>query len=176
MDTRTYPVAVTIVTRGDGTGNEMWTPYFLDELLTEASGLVDNIVTLSLEDYRTDASDFRYSRTQRELLDLYGPHPRPGMLSIIISRPDTEDSAGRTRPWQAVTPLIIMRARPGGGLTDTALILTHELGHTFGLAHEPIPFDEGGLTTDNWHTRPEGRLMLVEQLADLRGGHHAARP
>ncbi len=155
-----FPVAFTIVERTDGSGNAMWTRQYARALLAEASRLVDYAVTFELVDVHTVENDYEYRQTQLELLSMYTGHGAPGMVNVIISRPDTEDSAGRSRPWRAHTPLFVMRARPGDTITDTALIFLHELGHNLGLAHESNPFYGDGLTTDNYHMEDTGRQLL----------------
>jgi hypothetical protein len=157
---RTFPVTVTVVQRTDGGGNDGWTYPYIDALLAEATALVGGAVTFEGAFVHTVVEDDQYTLSQRALLALYTGHTTPHMINIVISRPNTEDSAGRSNALYAHTPLLVMRARPGDTVRETALILVHELGHNMGLAHENNPLWYEGLTTDNWHEQEAGRKLL----------------
>lgn len=167
LQTDVVQVNVTIVTRTSGAGNDLWSDAYIDRLLAEATRLVHGVVVFSRGHTRIEADDSVYAMNQGQLLQHYGQHPVPHAINVIISRPDTEDSAGRSRPWYAHEPLFVMRARSGDTITDTALIYLHELGHNLGLAHESNPFYQDGLTTDNYWMEDAGRQLLSIYVDDI---------
>jgi hypothetical protein len=167
QDQLVLPVHVTVITRSSGAGNDLWTEAHIRQVLGEATRLVEGVVSFQLTYSRIEADDSAYVLNQGQLLQRYGQHPTPRVLTVIISRPDTEDSAGRARTLYAHKPLVIMRARPGDTPEETAKILLHEYFHTLGLGHEPNPFYGDGLTTDNAHESDAGRQLMIMHVHDI---------
>lgn len=158
-----------IVHREDGTGNEDWTDDYIQQLLAEAQRLAGGAVTFTLSHAAHNLMEGWWHFSQGQLLQAY-EHNRYAsrhVINVIISPPDTEDSAGVSRPYYAHTPLFVMRARLGGTLTETARIFLHELGHNMGLAHKSTPFYQDGLTTDNYWLHDAGRQLLSLYINDI---------
>lgn len=169
------PVQVLVLTREDGTGNPLWTRGYVEELLDTASAQLGHAVTFSLATYTTVPESYLYALPQGALLSYALTASLPGHLTIVVSRPDTEDTAGHTlqatRPGRRI-PYLVMRSRAADwqGIDDTARILLHELGHNAGLFHRPESFlDDGGLHTDNTWTREDGLVFLATYIRVVGG-------
>lgn len=156
------PVLVFVVTRDDGTGNLLWTQGYTEELLDTASALVGHAVTFTLAQYALVTATALYGGNQGALLPLARAQRSHGALAIVISRPDTTDSAGVTdqaTKGGRTDPYFVMRSRhtDWSGINATAAILLHELGHNMGLYHKPETFlDDGAVHTDDWWLREDG--------------------
>lgn len=170
----TLPVRILVVTRTDGTGNPLWTKGYIAELLDTASAMTGHTAVFTLASNEAIANDRAYASTQEGLLPTARSLARPGVLTILVSRPDTEDYAGLTDqagPKGSRAPFLIMRSRhtTWEGINATAAILLHELGHQMGLHHKPEAFlDDGHIHTDDWWTRDEGLALLETSLMRVR--------
>lgn len=161
-------VVVVILTRDDGTGNARWDLPAVETLLALASedGGTRHILRgapLLLAD------DEFYALNQQPLLHAWGPGT-PGVVTLVLSRPDTTDFAGITRATGTYSdaPVLVMRARnqTTDGLPEAALILLHELGHAAGLRHGDQPCDPDTLPQAQCH----GILHdYARHLAHIRG-------
>jgi len=161
--TPTIPVHILVLARWDGSGNPLWTRGYVEELLDTVTAMVGGTAVFALAQYETIADSRLYAGTQGELLPVARSQRRVGVLTIVISRPDTEDYAGLTdqEPRQGrPDPYLVMRSRhtTWDGINATAAILLHEVGHTcLGLYHQPEAFlDDGHPHTDNWTTTEAG--------------------
>lgn len=172
----TLPVRVLVIARADGTGNPLWTRGYVEELLDTASAQVGHAATLALASYEVLAGSHLYNLDQGGLIPLAQAESRPGWLTIVVSRPDTEDSAGQAVQAHGLTrrnPHLVMRSRHADwrGIAATAHILWHEMGHNMGLYHQPEAFlDDGGLHTDNWWTRDDGLACLARYARRVLNG------
>jgi hypothetical protein len=160
------PVRLIVMRTDDGLGNTIWTSEWIDYILGEAEGLLHNRVILALAgvEYHHSATD--YQLEQAPLYAKYRTQGTPGMLTLVISHPFTEDSAGLTDIHGGRAPVIVMRARGFGreSVKEVAAILTHELGHVVGLSHDPYPFFGDWLTTENYLESEDGIQRLLDYI------------
>jgi hypothetical protein len=159
-------VRLVIMFHDDGTGNQRWDGAWDEVVLSEAERLTGNTVRFDLTLLWWTNDDELYAMNQGELLAIDNHPPpwqwrMPGFLTILISNPDTPDSAGvSSMSGGGIAPWFVMRSRPGDTPEDTARILLHELGHQIGYEHIPNPFLGYEDTADTYFLTDSGRLML----------------
>ena len=148
VDSHSVYVDVYVITKVDGTGNEWWSHGSITDMLDKVSSISGVSFTVgTITEY---ASDQYYVMNQKELL--YNWTFRiVGRVTVVVSNPDTVDSAGRAFVNHTQSPLIIMRERfeNGVSLNHAPLIFLHELGHNIGLTHESLPFNTDTYYTDD---------------------------
>lgn len=172
--TPVLPVRVIVMRNNEGLGNTIWTSEWLDYILGEAEGLLHNRVMLALAGLEYHHSTTDYQLEQAPLYAKYRTQGTPGILTLVISHPFTEDSAGLTDIRGGSAPVIVMRARGFGreSVKEVAAILLHELGHVLGLSHEPNPFFGDWLTTENYAESEDGIQLLLDYITLLSRGSH----
>ena len=165
-------VRVLVVHRADGTGNTLWTPLFVGELLRAAQRAVGGQARFELLGYEMQLDDTLYALPQLQLLYRALPTLQArGLLTVVISGAETQDSAGVSAIGYDPAPLVVMRSRDTvwGAETarETAEILLHEIGHQMGLRHTAQPLIGLPWTTDSYWGTPEGRAYLATWAAAL---------
>lgn len=152
------PVDVLILTDAQGHGNALWEPQsgFLPLVLSGAEQVLAGTVRFALESVATTSDPEGYRMEQWEVLRRYRHLRVSGRLLLVVSGPDTQETAGFSYTIRSDAPYMVLRAREQSlaAVADTAAILVHELGHNLGLAHE------GVLHADNYHQLPAGREAL----------------
>lgn len=154
-------VHLTVVTRSDGSGNPLWTPAYAQRVLDAATALTKGAIIFEVASLVPLAEDGTYALNQAPLLALVRPLRRPGVLTVVLSRPDTTDSAGLSTIQRTIEPLIVMRAREDE-TTDpetVARILLHEVGHQMNLQHVALPSLGVPWDADTWYTVDEGQAF-----------------
>lgn len=154
-------VRVLVVTRGDGTGNELWSPAFVQHVLHEVWMRTDTHLTWDMLAYDTVADDRLYAMSTLELLSWSLSRLRePGMVTVVVCNPETADGAGRATIERTRAALVVMRSRVREhgeeAVQSAAGIFLHELGHQMGFRHSDDPKREGRLTADNYWVTEEG--------------------
>lgn len=162
------PVDALILTDAQGHGNALWEPQggFLAMVLAAAEQALAGTVHFTLESVATTSDPEGYRMEQWEVLRRYRHLRVPGRLLLVVSGPDTQDTAGFSYTIRSDAPYVVLRAREQSlaAVADTAAILLHELGHCQGYTHDSVP-----LHTDNYWSREDGRAAMVDWLrATLR--------
>ena len=178
----TVKVDLRVVTRADGTGNPLWTREFATRVLEEATSLAHADLHFELTSYAAVRDDELFAaRKQGPLLDWLEPNATPGRLSVFISNSSTVGSAGLAPLNSAalgLRPLLVMRSRKNKGneadVYECASILLHELGHTFGYAHDGT-IDAMPWPADAWWNLSPAR-QRAEVLARWMELHERGAP
>jgi hypothetical protein len=134
-DTTTLTVHTTVLYASDGGGNPLWEPEWIDAMLATATTLVQHAVTFRQAPLSMGlAEDATYALNQTQLLARFLRSRAPRRLTLVISRPNTEDTAGLALQGPQLRPIIVMRAR-GDALTLDAIarIFLHEVAHCAGV-------------------------------------------
>lgn len=160
------PVDVLILTGAPAQDNALWEPQgaFLPLVLAHAAQALAGAAHLTLESVATFADPEGYTMEQWAVLRRYRHLRVPGRLLVVVSGPETRESAGFSYTLRTDAPYLVLRARwqDRTAALDTAHILLHELGHNLGLTHE------GALHADNYSQLPEGltalRVWLEEEV------------
>jgi hypothetical protein len=175
------PLRLVILCHSDGDGNPRWGSNWawrvLDAVRTLTGDAIDPLLSI-----RWEGDDTAYALEQWPLLQIEN-HPPPwrwrrvGELTVIISNPDTTDSAGVSVVGPgAEAPWFVMRSRAGDAPEDTARILLHEAGHVLGYEHIANPFLGYEDTADTYYLTDAGRARLREwanALITAQGALHA---
>ena len=168
-------VDIIVLTQADGSGNPLWTRGYVEELLDTASAMVGETAAFQLTSYAVLPEPHLYAGQQGDVLPFARAQRRRGRITIIISRPDTEDYAGLTDqagPQGRPDPYLVMRSRhtDWSGINATAAILLHELAHCGGLFHKPEPFlYNGEIHTDDWWLRDDGLAYMEAYFSRVVG-------
>jgi hypothetical protein len=156
------PVDVLVLTDTQRAGNALWEPQsgFLALVLAAAEQTLADTVHLALESVATTSDPEGYRMEQWEVLRRYRHLRVPGRLLLVVSGPNTQETAGFSYTIRSDAPYVVLRAREQSlaAVADTAAILVHELGHNFGLTHD------GVVHADNYHALPAGREALRDWL------------
>ena len=163
------PVDVWVVKRSDGTGNELWDYPYTQSMLWHASSNVDFTVHFWLRHFNYYYSTDDYDRNQGPLLSHLRSLRTAGVITVVISNPETTDNAGIAFVQYSDRPFFVMRSRiqDWSGLDPTSHIFLHELGHNLNLQHGSqdglgIPFH-----TDDYWQRQDGRQYLLQYASFL---------
>jgi hypothetical protein len=130
----TLAVHTTVLYTSEGGGNPLWEPEWIDAMLATATTLVQHAVTFRQAPTSMGlADDATYALNQTQLLARFLRSRAKRRLTLVISRPNTEDTAGLALQGPQLRPIIVMRAR-GDALTLDAIarIFLHEVAHCAG--------------------------------------------
>lgn len=169
LGSTTIPVDVWVMTRNDGTGNELWDYQYTQNMLWHASAQVDFTVSFWLRSFDYDSNTDDYDLNQGPLLSYLRSLRTPSVITVVISNPNTTDSAGVSFVQYSNQPFLVMRSRfqDWSGLDPTSHIFLHELGHNMNLQHWPqdrlgLPFH-----ADDYWQRQDGRQYLLQYARSL---------
>lgn len=156
------PVDVWVVRRSDGTGNPLWNELYIENLLWQASVQTNFTVHFWLQNLTLYDDTATYTLNQLPLLSFLRDLRIPRVITVVISNPETTDSAGSSFAEYTARPYFVMRSRlpDESGLIPTALIFLHELGHNMNLQHTPQVWLDLPFSTDDYWQRDDGRQYL----------------
>ena len=160
--------------RADGSGNEMWSQGYIQDLLKTASDIAGNAVRFVVGSIDLITTGGLFEANQDPVLRssyAWTTPPSPGKLTVAISQPNTTDAAGLN--WAGLpfggtsdpSPYFVMRAR-NDNLDETAMIFLHELGHSLGFGHDD---SVGGMSADSYFGQQGGRSLLTSFAGWLSG-------
>ncbi len=141
---RPFPLVVNVIDFTNGTVNAAPTRAYVLALLTEVNTLVEHVVTFQ------DVTPALSPAQQRELFATYTHPDAAGSIIVAMSLPETP-----------LVRLFHLRALPGDGVYETALVWLHQLFHVVGLEHEPSFLFQEEITADNAHEEDAGRQLLI---------------
>jgi Concanavalin A-like lectin/glucanases superfamily/Metallo-peptidase family M12B Reprolysin-like len=163
------PVTAFILTKRDGSGNELWSESYIRKILDIANDHLKGDVRFNLELIKKieDEEVFHSNSQQRIISDLASRYSRRGRLNVFVSSPMTQDTAGLA-VFQSASmeslPIIVIRSRRNTGTTtdlkEVAEIFLHEVGHTIGFTHDGS-LDSEPFNTDGWWNVRKARMVMA---------------
>ncbi len=140
----TVDIDAYVVTRADGSGNDQWSQGFLQRVLVKAESMSHGELRFRTLSYSRPANAALYDAgPQQPLLDWAGKQGQVGRLTLVVSNPHSQGTAGLALENsfdKDFKPRLVIRSRKNDAserdVYECAAIFLHELGHTVGYSHD----------------------------------------
>ncbi len=165
-----------IMSRNDGSGNNIWKGSFGQNVLNQLNSRISNILKFRVHRKSVVRNSTLYNYSQGSLVRYYKNRGTSGKVTAVISGPGAQDSFGRAYVQRASRPIFIMnhcqnfnayRNRFAAWSTQNynctgVGIFLHELGHQMNLGH--CQGRSGEICTDNLATTQRGKNYLLSHM------------